>query len=72
MTNLDAIKLNIQINADMINHLSSAMLEAQQDELDELMLLVKLRRLATAEYALDKIKMYDNQIRHKCNSILGA
>ena len=72
MTNLDAIKLNIQINSHLIDQLNQAMPKATATELEQLMLLVKLRRLATSEMMLDKIKNYDNRINALCAIILDS
>lgn len=72
MTNqsIEAIELNIQLNADLIDSLNEAMREATEAELEDLMLLVKMRRVATKNFMLDKCQEYDNRILHKCNSIL--
>ena len=69
---IEAIELNIQVNANLINRLNLAIPKATATELEQLMLLVKMRRVATSEWMLDKCKEYDNRIWHKCNSILSA
>ena len=72
MVNLKAIELNIQVNSQLVDELSKAMQVADAEQFSQLVLLVKLRRLAIAEMMLDKIKDCDNRISALCAIILDS
>ena len=72
MTNLTAIELNIQLNASLIDQLNEAMQLASSEQLEQLMLLVKMRRLAINEFMLDKCKEYDSRINTLCEFIINS
>ena len=69
---LSEITNKLSVSSELVNLLSLAMRLATTSELEQLMLLVKMRRLSTSEYKYLACQDYDNRIKSKCEYIIAS
>ncbi len=71
-SNLSEITNKLSVSSELVNLLSFAMRVSTEEQLEQLMLLVKMRRVATSEYNYLACADYDFQLKNKCEIIISA